>query len=109
MQQPHLGLRNGWLGRYTYNPLLLGKGHDEACRKPKGLHFYISISSPAISPYLSAWLHSWLLSSDAYGIFHASFDYLTMFLSLTKNRQCRFYQQIIPIEREKDHFGLYIY
>ena len=37
--------RNGWLGRYTYNPLLLCKGHDEACRKPKGLHF--------IYPYLN--------------------------------------------------------
>ncbi|MBQ4027588.1 MAG: hypothetical protein II624_00350, partial [Prevotella sp.] len=60
--------RNGWLGRYTYNSLLLCKGHDEACRKPKGLHFYISISYPAISPYLSAWLHSWLLLSNAYGI-----------------------------------------
>ncbi|MBQ5455315.1 MAG: hypothetical protein IIT63_05755 [Prevotella sp.] len=24
--------------------MLLCKGHDEACRKPKGLHFYISIS-----------------------------------------------------------------
>ena len=31
-------------------------------------------------------LHSWLLSSDAYGIFHASLDYLTKFLSSTKNR-----------------------
>ena len=39
------GKVNGWLGRYTYNPLLLCKGHDEACRKPKGLHF--------IYPYLN--------------------------------------------------------
>ena len=30
-------------------------------------------------------LHSWLLSSDAYGIFHALFDYLTKSLSPTKN------------------------
>ena len=78
--------RNGWLGRYTYNPLLLCKGHKEACRKPKGLLFYISISSPAISLPPMGQLHSWLLSSDAYGICHASFDYLTKFLSPTKNR-----------------------
>ena len=45
----------------------------------KACIFYISISYPAILPYLWAWLHSWLLSSDAYGIFHANFDYLTKF------------------------------
>ena len=66
------GKVNGWLGRYTYNPLLLCKGHDEACRKPKGLHFYISISYPAISLPSMGQLHSWLLSSDAYGICYAS-------------------------------------
>ncbi|MBQ1759382.1 MAG: hypothetical protein IIZ94_06845, partial [Prevotella sp.] len=63
--------------------------HDEACRKPKGLHFYISISYPAISQPLMGQLHSWLLSSDAYGIFHASFDYLTKILSPMKNRLSR--------------------
>ena len=80
------GKVNGWLGRCTYNSLLLCKGHDEACRKPKGLHFYISISKPAISLPPMGQLHSWLLSSDAYGIFHANFDYLTKILSPTKNR-----------------------
>jgi len=45
MQKHLLVFRNGWVGRYTYNSLLLGKGHDEACRKPKGLHF--------IYPYLT--------------------------------------------------------
>jgi hypothetical protein len=30
-------------------------------------------------------LHSWLLSSDAYGIFHASFDYLTKFFPYEKS------------------------
>ncbi|MBQ1588756.1 MAG: hypothetical protein II081_06860, partial [Prevotella sp.] len=78
------GKVNGWVGKYTYNSLLLCKGNDEACRKPKGLHFYISISSPAISLPPMGQLHSWLLSSDAYGIFHASFDYPTMFYPLRK-------------------------
>ena len=86
MQLPHYGLRNGWVGRYTYNSLLLCKVHDRACRKPKGLLFYISISSPAISLPPMGQLHSWLQLSDAYGIFHASLDYLTKFLSPTKNR-----------------------
>ena len=31
------------------------------------------------SKHLKAFLHSWLLLSNAYGIFHASFDYLTKF------------------------------
>ncbi|MBQ2215914.1 MAG: hypothetical protein II416_06510, partial [Prevotella sp.] len=32
-------------------------------------------------------LHSWLLSSDAYGIFHASWDYLTKFYPLQKSTE----------------------
>ena len=39
------------------------------------------------SKHLKAFLHSWLLLSNAYGIFHASLDYLTNFFPYEKTTE----------------------